>query len=129
MRHCLGVIVNRYREPQLLHPSNEYTSRGFVRETGVHAMYDKNIHRPSRDAAELFVPAVLARADGVTRARGFSHFALGIRGRGAWPNIELFDEPTDTHLALNGRSLRPVRRESWNRKNLTDYVATHVGER
>ncbi len=90
-------------------------------------MSDKTLPRLSR--AERFwlaaPPEVRTRAAGAACARGFSHYALGIRGRNGpagTPNIELFDEPTGSRLALNGRSLRPVSRTSWNRKNLTAYA-------
>jgi len=62
---------------------------------------------------------VHARAARAAVTRGFSHYALGILGRNGsagTPNIELFDEPTGSRLAQNGRSLRSVSRASWNRK-------------
>jgi hypothetical protein len=63
--------------------------------------------------------AVHARAADVALARGASHYALGILGRVGMANIELFYEETGTRVALNGRSLRQVRRAFWNDKNLT----------
>ena len=85
--------------------------------------------RPRLSRAERFSagapPEVHARAAGAALTRGFSHYALGVLGRNGpagTPNIELFDEPTGSRLALNDLSLRPVRRRSWNRKNLTAYI-------
>jgi hypothetical protein len=64
---------------------------------------------------------VLTRIAILAHNLGFSRFALGIFGTGAFPNVRLWEPQSGKTLDLEGRALNPTSRE-WNEKHLSHYI-------
>jgi hypothetical protein len=64
---------------------------------------------------------VLARIASLALSLGFSRFALGIFGTGAFPNVRLWDPQTGKTLDLEGRALNPTSR-GWKEEHMTPYL-------
>jgi hypothetical protein len=67
------------------------------------------------------IETTLRRISGVARNRGYSRFALGVFGTGAFPNVRLWDPDSGKTLDLGGRALKPTDR-NWDEKHLSHYV-------